>query len=362
MAEKTLWRPANVASALELEIQPPALSPAEAQAWCNFVLWMPTALPEGCEMTVGTVRREAPPGRIEGVTAGRSPWSDVNPAAYRYEISGPGRRLRVKQFLYDWAFPALDHPCLWGSKTSAVPLGSHVLWFGTDYMKNRAASARLARTTIELSVLEGDFPDSEITGLYRSMSPVLPEAADAIARTPFAELSYWARYRDATAMHVPVGLWKFRRPGRANSGRWCTGGPEMASLLKEYRLPVELGGLRLDSAALFRDNAGKTEAEVVYAGGPARGHELRLIVQRAGDGHVTLPAEPEDHPHIEDKVDIGGVQVSLAWTDDRFGPWDGTWADVRSGVEVKLLAGTGSLLDRNWFLSAAGKLIADARP
>lgn len=357
MTDTTHWRVQAVTDAERLEAQPPALAPAEAQPGCNFVVWEPTELPPACELSTGTLRRQAPPGRVEGVTAGRSPWSDVNPAAYRYEIAGPGRRLRVKQFLYDWTFPALDAPCLWESQTRAVPLGDqHILWFGCDYMGHPAASTRRARTNIELSVLDGEFSDDEITALYQSMRPAVPDVVDEIAGTPFALLSYWARYPEATMLHVPIGLWKFRRKGRVYTGRWTAEPDGIAGILDEYRLPSELQGLPADSAARFTDADGKTEAEIVYAGGPRRGYELRLIAQRCGAGHLTFPSQPEDHPHQEGLADVGSVPGDLAWTDERFGPWDIAWRDERHDIEAKLVSSTAVPLDLEWFLRAAAEV------
>src|SRR5207244_687621 len=92
-----------------------------------------------------------------------------------------------------------------------------VVWFGTDYLGHRAASVRAARTTIEISVLDGEFTDDELLALVRSLQPVSAEAALALSATPFADLSYWARY-DASMVDVPVGLWRFRRPDRPHEG------------------------------------------------------------------------------------------------------------------------------------------------
>ncbi len=352
------WLVRARADAAELEEVPPAVPPAEAQPWCPFGVWTPDRLPAGCAQDPGTLRREAPPGRVAGVTAGRTPWSEVNPVAYRYEVTGPGRRLRVKQFLYDWAFPALDHPALWRTRAVPVPLDdTALLWTGVDYLGNRAASARLARTTVELSVLDGSIADEEVVELYRSMRPADPEAADAIAATPFAALSYWARYPDAAQVQVPVGLWKFRRPGRVHTGQWTAEPEEVRALLAEYRLPPALAGLAVDSVARFGAGSDRTEAEVVYAGGPRRHHELRLVVQRPGQGHLAFPPRPEEHPHSAAEVDVAGTPVRLAWVDDRYGPFDAVWRQPAAGLEAKLLASTGPALDRAWFLGALSELV-----
>ncbi|MCO5971404.1 hypothetical protein [Actinoallomurus soli] len=344
-----MWKHRALADAAELPARPSAVPPEQAQEWCNFVVWTPERLPAGCELLTGTLRKEAPPGRLEEHLSGHTPWSDNNPAAYRFEIAGDGRRLRVKEFLYDWAFPALDHPCLWESRTHAAPVDDrHVVWFGTDYLKNAAASARLDRTTVELSVLSGTFAEEEILDLYRAMRPADPAVAAEFAATPFAALSYWARRADAAAVNVPVGLWTFRRR-RSHESRWSTGA-EAERLVTELGLPPALGGLDLDSAARFVDDQGREDVEAVYSGRPERGRELRVIAQKRGRGSLRVPSEPEDQPGERDTVRVGGVDVQLGWIDERYGPFQAVYA--HGDVEATLLSSTGVGLDRAWFLDA----------
>lgn len=230
------WEFQKLRTAAELDARPLALPPETAQKWCNFILFVPGRLPDDCVLRNGSVRREAPAGRVGGHTAGRTPWSENNPSAYRYEVVGAGRRLRIKQFLYDWAFPALGHPSLWKSSTRATPIDEqHVLWFGTDYMGNTGASARIGRTMVELSVLEGEFNDDDILGLYRSLDPADEGAASAIADTRFSALSYWARRPESPVISVPLGLWRIRQSGlirmswladgEADKLGACTGAP-----------------------------------------------------------------------------------------------------------------------------------------
>jgi hypothetical protein len=325
------------------------VAPEQAQPWCNFLVWTPQRVPAGCALGTGTLRRESPPGRVDGHTAGRASWSESNPAAYRFEIAGAGRRLRVKQFLYDWAFPALDHPCLWESRTRACTVDDrHVVWFGTDHLLHAAASARLDRTTVELSVLDGEFAEEEILALYRAMRPAVPEVAADLAETPFSELSYWARWPDATRIDVPVGLWRFRRRP-SHESHWQTG-TEAGRLVASLDLPPSLGGLALDSAARFVDDEGRTEIEAVYNGRPDRGRELRLIAQRRGGGNLCVPAEPEDQPGEREVLRMGGGDVQLGWIDERYGPFQAVYA--HGAVEATLLSSTGVGLDRAWFLAA----------
>jgi hypothetical protein len=95
----------TLSSGLDLAAGPVVVEPDSAQRWCNFVLYIPSELPMGCEFATGTPRKEAPPGRPEEPTSGQTPWSNGNPSAYHFEIVGDDRRLRGKEFLYDWNFP-----------------------------------------------------------------------------------------------------------------------------------------------------------------------------------------------------------------------------------------------------------------
>ncbi|NUS72634.1 MAG: hypothetical protein HOQ05_04420 [Corynebacteriales bacterium] len=344
-----MWKHRTLTDAADLPPSPLPMPGEQAQQWCNFVVWMPTDIPAGCILHMGTLRQEAPPGRVGDHTAGRTPWSANNPAAYRFEITGPHRRLRVKQFLYDWAFPALDHPSLWESAAQAAALDDeHVVWLGIDYQKNKAASARLDRTTVELSVLEGEFSEQEIIALYRAMRPALPEARSELAHTPFSALSYWARRPEATNVDVPIGMWTFRRR-RSHTSQWHTN-VEAQELVNTLGFPSTIGGLNLECAAQFTDDEGRIEIEALYFGGSHQHHELRLIAQNRGEGSLHVPAAPEDQPGQRELLHVRSSAVQLAWVDEHFGPFHAVYA--RGTVQATLLSSTGVGLDRTWFLEA----------
>ncbi|MCG7527309.1 hypothetical protein MHW47_23075 [Streptomyces sp. OfavH-34-F] len=337
-------------SAAALDPVPPVITEEAAQDWCNFVVWRPSELPDGCDTSTGTIRREAPPGRVEA--EGRSPWSDANPAGYRTEISGGGRRLRLKQFLYDWAFPAADHPCLWGSEARAHEIGGgRVVWLGTDYLSHRAASARMARTTVELSVLEGEFTDDELVALYAALRPAVPEAVARVLATPFSELSYWAR-RPAETVSVPTGAYSFHRRGPGHEGDWVAPG-ELTAFLTGQGLPVSVGGHRADSAATFGDGTAVRELDVVYTS--PSGGELRLTAQRTGGGRLEFPPQRDKHPATEELLDLGGRPLYLAYRDAAAGACDAWWQHP-DGYDLRLLGSSGTDLGRDAFVALVTEL------
>ncbi|KOG26233.1 MULTISPECIES: hypothetical protein [Streptomyces] len=349
------WRWQILERAADLDPVPPVLSEAAAQDGCNFTVWRPTVLPAGCDSSVGTLRREAPPGRVEA--EGRTPWSDANPAGYRTEISGGGRRLRLKQFHYDWAFPAADHPCLWGSETRPYEIGEgRVAWLGTDYLGHRAGSARMARTTVELSVLEGEFTDEELVALFAALRPAVPEAAERILATPFAELSYWARHR-ADMVSVPTGVFSFHRRDKKHEGDWIPSA-DVAAFLAAQGVPVTAGGFRAESAATFGDGAAVRELEVVYAS--PDGAELRLTAQRTGGGRLEFPPVREKHPATEELHDLDGRPLHLGHVDAEYGACDAWWQHP-DGYDLRLLGSAGTGLGREAFLGLVAGIDADLR-
>lgn len=346
-----MWNHQKLASASDLEATPPAVSEREAQDWSNFVVLVPGWTPPGTETVSLTLRREAPPGRPGDVTVGRSPWSTSNPSAVRFEVAGANRRLRVKQFLYDWAFPALDHPALWESKTVPEeltgPWEDHLAWHGIDYAGRSGASARMRRTLVELSVLDGEFTRDEIAGLYSGLRVVDDDIAKSVAFTPFANLGYWARY-DTPAVGVPLGLWRIRQPGEVSLA-WRSVANEPPGEL----VPDRVGGLALDSWASERGNL-DVRKELVYLGGPHRNQELRVQLYRSAPG----PQMPESHPHHDTTTHLGGREVALAWIDDTVGPFDAVVAPLPDRTEgaFRVLSGSGPGCTRDWFTKAVADI------
>jgi hypothetical protein len=129
----------------------------ESLPYCNFVLLKPDL----AQTDFVEVKNQM---RIESL--------DIR-ACHRSEFSSNSTTFSIKQFLYDWAPPAYDHPCLWrnakisSSQNTPIPeailLGNNYMWHGLDYRRKPAATISMYRTQVELTVLAGDFKIAEVT-------------------------------------------------------------------------------------------------------------------------------------------------------------------------------------------------------
>lgn len=185
--------------------------PEEAQKHCNFVIFVPSFLPSGVVMREQSLRLESKIDRDR---------RENNRSTFRQVFEGIDRALVIKQFLYDWAPPAYDHPCLWrndkiATRTeSPAPSGqfvnNNVLWFGKNYRKQKAATIEMERTRIEITFIRGNFSYHEIVSFCKSLLPADAEIAEDVLNRPFFELSYSHRFEEP-AVSVPVGYWKHNR-------------------------------------------------------------------------------------------------------------------------------------------------------
>ncbi|MGW4843167.1 hypothetical protein [Nocardia brasiliensis] len=345
---RNIWQARALPDARALPANPVPMGFERAQHWCNFVLWQPVVLPPDCSMSVGTLRFEAPPGR-ECSPVARIPWSDANTSSYRVEVIGDGRKLRIKQFLYDWAFPALDHPNLWLSAATATPIDDrYVCWFGRDYLGRSGAGIRRARTSVEFSVLAGHFSTTELRTTIGSLRASSEFAAHAIHRTRLAELSYWARYPVAP-VRAPNGLWK-DLAAAPTAVSWTADPGVTGEKSERASAPSSIGSFRVDSAIEYRSNDARLcRNEIVYSAGPDRGHELRYATWQLP---CSLSPERGPHPGSYSTALIAGQLVYFAFVDERFGPWDAIWQYPATGQVIRLLSTSGTRLSRAWFIDA----------
>jgi len=197
---------------------------AEAQAWVNFVVLRPTVLPAGCEWAKLTVREETETVR----------------SSVRFVVEGRSRALRVKQFFYDWSYPAVladTNLVAQGQPFVACDVVGHL---GTDYKGHVAACHSRWFTQIEISVLHGTFEEAELLALIAGLTPARAEAVETIGLLPFAVTSHTARF------HQPALGWGVDQVTRAD---WMSADLELLAEVGGGHLlpPTEFGAYRADS-------------------------------------------------------------------------------------------------------------------
>jgi hypothetical protein len=254
----------------------------EAQSWANFILMKPEALPAEGHLVMCSMRPEAPRGRIEGKDEkGRPGWTISNRACHRLEVVSPKGRIRAKQFLYDWAPPAFDHPSLWRDRPKAFGHTENVGWAGKNYLKQHAGSLHRARTMIEVAVLGGDFADEELADFCGGFQPVSVHAQKAIEKTSLAHLCYQSRHSECPIV-VPTGYWFHQRENLKGTATLTFPGELFPMHLAEAFTPA---GFALDCIFLYVDIKAPREADLVLTARNDKNHYLRLLTWLSTEGN-----------------------------------------------------------------------------
>lgn len=329
---------------------------SEAQLWCNFVLWRPRRLPQGIEIEATTVRPEAPPGRPDaGVLESRPEWTESNRAVHRAEYVGGHQRLRIKQFLYDYAPPAFDHPCLWESK-SVQPflVDDYVGWLGTDFRGLPAATVTLKRTTVEISVTEGHVGDHELHQICRGLRPVDAKAAQSIDLTTLAHLCYQSRHQEPP-IAVPVGYWAHKR--RPN-GPAVTVTGAVPGVTDAYLSTAEVLGQRaysLDSVFSYEDPR-EWDYHFQHADDP--GFFTRLLVApRDEKGGLRYPPVRETRqPCTTETRTIHQTEVHHAYLDPRYGQHEFVWQT--DAVNAMLIVKPARWTSLEWAIQVVEEIVS----
>jgi hypothetical protein len=340
------WVPRVAASARAAEACIQALDWEQAQPWCNFVLLRPSVLPAGLALLKQELRPEAAPP--EGVSPSELAASGTR-SSYRCEYAGGGRRLRLKQFLYDWAPPAYDHPSLWISRNRPFPVGEYVGWQGHDYRQMPAASVTIDRTTVEASFLAGMFSDEEVQALCRGLQPAVPLAGAQFLQTSFAELSYQHRHPTAATVDVPVGYFDHHRRPRSLRQTAYAAAAAPALLPGHDLVPPADLGYGLDSVFVFGDPAAPQEVEYLHAQARSPGHDLRFLVTASnGAGAIRFPPSVDEQPCWSQLRKVQGRDVYHAYLDDRYGQHEAVWQ--RGPLTILLIVRPAVWTDTAWFL------------
>lgn len=350
----TVWQTADPDARLtdaEEAVPPRETTPADAQAAVNFVVFKPSWLPEDCRVETVTRRPERPPGRPNDVAAeeiGQTPHSEGNPCSVRIAIAGEDRRLRLKQFCYDWAPPSASVAPLWRTpEPTPFDCGDSVGWLGTDYKDNRGACVQRDRTQIELSVTDGEFSDDELEALLDGLTVADPEGTKAVRRVPFHRLNYWARYKCRPPV-VPHGLWDYAPEHPYDDSHELS--PVALARDPPVRALAPAGDFAdqflLDSALAFPE---ADAMELVFRNRENGSDHLWLLASREESPLApSLPPEASDQSaKIREAIDLRGTTVHYAALTEKRGAWEAIWAE--DGVQYAAWAGASQYLNGEEF-------------
>jgi hypothetical protein len=355
---KTPWVPRTAPSIDSPEAEIRSMSWEESQEWCNFVLMKPTLFPAGVSLETAEMRPESPPGRRDGAPDSRLPsWTLSNRACHRSVLAGKGRRLRIKQYLYDWAPPAFDCPSLWQSPVVRhFSVGSDVGWLGTDFRGLPGASVSLDRTMIELSVLDGSFSDDELEQICRDLRPVNSEARNQILHTPLATLSYPSRHSEIP-IAVPVGFWAHERKPESVSTHvfpTATAPPDLPGA--DIGPPSDYG-YELNSVFAYGDVAHPDEADFVYYRSDRPNLYIRVLASLANPERAGMryPPAPDRQPCQSEIISIAGKTVYYAFINEDVGPHEVVYQ--ADGLNVMLLVKPAEYTNRSWFVDLLSRIL-----
>lgn len=331
---------------------------AEAQEQVNFVVFKPAWLPSDCTVRDVTIRPEQPPGRpnVEAEELGQTPWSEANPCSLRAIIEGDGRRLRIKEFLYDWAPPAASVAPLWNSpELTPVPCQDTVAWLGTDYKENDGACVQLQRSQIEISVEAGSFTSDETVQILRSLAPANPEAGEAVRQARFHDLNYWVRYR-LPGVGVPYGLWDYSEMRHYEWSERTT----LPELREQSPVPLLMPAgdeFVFDSAVVITDEStNHREVEMLYRDAEHHNQHLWMVAMNAGsDLALPLPPEPtSNQAETRARINLRGTDVWYAALREERGAREAWWEE--GSTRYAIWAGTSQMLNGKGFRSIVRNL------
>jgi hypothetical protein len=264
-------------------------------------------------------------------------------------ISNQATTVRVKQFLYDWAPPAFDHPSLWRSRPRprSFRLGDDIGWTGADFRGRPAAAIQIDRTTVEVALIRGHLDNEGLRSICRGLEPVSPAARERIVTTPLAALCYQARHAEAT-VEVPTGYWRHQRDARKLLATAVAASEAPDDLPGRRIAPKSDAGYKLDSVFIYRaaESGEVIEADFVYEMPGNPGRYIRILASRSetAGGLQYPPALDEQECDTAIRYESGSAAYH-AYLED-VGPHEATWQ--QGGENILLLCKPTSWTDQDW--------------
>ena len=305
----------------------------DAQPYCNFVLFEPTWLPEGMMISNQQLRPE----------------SIAERSSYRCVFADQTRKISVKQFLYDWAPPAYDHPSLWrDNKISSINetpiprffnINNDIAWIGLNFRRQSSLSLSIKRTMIEMTAIEGTFTDDELIKICKALKPVNLQLMDSILATPFAQLCYSQRH-PTSASKVPLSYWKYNR-----QKKWGINSLPISSVSEPLRIPSSYG-YNLNSVFTFGDPVHETEYYYEHRDLP--GSYIRILMSPYGQKQgISYPPQLGDQVCTKRVKQLDNKNVHHAYLTEEVGPHEAVWLD--KNFVILLLAKPAKWTSITWF-------------
>lgn len=315
----------------------------KAQPYCNFVLMKPSMLPVGTQIIEQTLRTEAV-GNIK--------------SSYRCLLSDGTRKASIKQFLYDWAPPAYDHPSLWKDESIVAsqreyhlpmpfPVNHNIAWIGYNYRQQRALSLNTMRTLIEIVILEGSFSNNELVAICKGLNPVDKTVAKKILNTNFAKLSYASRHRK-NAVAVPLSYWNHQRDSTMKIFPFSVVDSRLKPLLRQSIFPQKIFDYNLNSVFIIGNTPDfPQEIEYFYEHQRTPGMYLRMLVTPTNTVRpIAFPPRLDDQICTSEIIDIKGAKVYCAFLTKNYGPFEAVWQ--YDDLSILLLIKSATWTNKAW--------------
>lgn len=303
--------------------RPWACEPDEAQHHLNVPLLWPdeAALPEGLSLGKLTVRPE-----------GERHWSSA-----RLLLSGGGRRLRLKQFHFDWWCPTEISVGL-RRLHGLYRAGQAVVAWGRDERGRMAATMGWGRGTVHLRIERGTFAEIELRHLLASLRPACPDLLPLLAAPAFHELSYHVRRGGG-----PHQLDELAAADWTDDRALIVGASAIPLLLPDPLPP----GWRFDAASLWPT---PPPQETQWLLRDAQGQTLLYARARPTQDQQPLKL-PASYPPAEGwrarQSMIRRRRTTLAQQHPDLGGWSAAWAE--QGQRYQLFVRAGALAGERAF-------------
>lgn len=245
------------------------------------------------------------------------------------------KKLSIKQFNYDWAPPAYDCPSLWwnykefGNLNTQEPhcllLNDDLLWIGSNYRNQNAASIFKERTCIELVFLEEKFNDSEIFNIVSNLKPFDELQYKEILSKSLAELSY-GYPRAVKAVNVPISFWSFPVGKSKIKFQTAYNQDAIPDFAKKFHIPLPDNiGYKLSAVFSYHEEEKPSQGSrhnFVYEHENCKGQIIQIIhMPKSSPAACAFPPEPDATQKFKTTTKkIHGLECYYAYRSEDYGP------------------------------------------